>query len=278
MTCFCSHSPEGHKLRSKRALVEYLRQSGETRLKAEDFVFAAPAQRSPRGRGKRCSRKVAGTVAGGEDCHSQVPGLSVQNGAEETTGKEPQEEAAFGSEALTTKGLNPEECWKAPKKQAGERSDQSTRSGKSSGERSPADSQTKRQRGAWSRQEAEDAGSKEPCRRRAWRAAPCQGTATAHPAPVGAALPTLGRARAGIQLGSATACPHRTLGSPAEKSVEEGPNDASSAEPEEKAPGLETGRERDGGNSGEQGFGSGTAWVLLPGADRHHAPCSARGT
>ncbi|XP_064012191.1 methyl-CpG-binding domain protein 4 isoform X2 [Pogoniulus pusillus] len=242
-------SPEGHKLRSKSALVEYLRQRGETRLKAEDFVFAAPAQRSPRGRGKRCSRKVAGTVAGGEDCHSQVTVLSMQNGAEETTGKEPQEEAALGSEALTTKGLNPEECWKAPKK-TGERSDQSTRSGKSSGERSSADSRTKRQREAWSRQEAKDAGSKEPCRRRAWRAAPCRGTATARPAPVGAALPTLSRARAGIQLDSATACPHGTLGSPAEKSVEEGPNDASSAEPE-KTPGLETGRERDGGNSGQ---------------------------
>ncbi|XP_054023746.1 methyl-CpG-binding domain protein 4 [Dryobates pubescens] len=235
-------SPAGHKLRSKRALVEYLQKTGETKLKAEDFVFAAPAQRSPRASVERCSREAAGTAAGGEDCHSPAQGLSVQNGAEERTGKEPQGEAALGSGALTTKGLNPEECWKTTREQAGGRSDRSKGSGTSSGGRSRAGSQVKRHRAARGRQQG--AGSKKLCRSRASPVAASQGTATQDTDPTGAGAALLTTARAGGQRGSATAHPRGALGSPAEETAEKGPGEASSAAPEERASALGAWRER----------------------------------
>ncbi|XP_038628094.1 methyl-CpG-binding domain protein 4 isoform X2 [Tachyglossus aculeatus] len=43
-------SPQGVKLRSKRALVNYLRKSGETFLKLEDFDFTAPSKSDPKPR------------------------------------------------------------------------------------------------------------------------------------------------------------------------------------------------------------------------------------
>ncbi|OPJ72120.1 methyl-CpG-binding domain protein 4 [Patagioenas fasciata monilis] len=41
-------SPEGNKLRSKKALVEYLRKTGETALTAEDFGFTGPRHSNTR--------------------------------------------------------------------------------------------------------------------------------------------------------------------------------------------------------------------------------------
>ncbi|XP_009980744.1 PREDICTED: methyl-CpG-binding domain protein 4, partial [Tauraco erythrolophus] len=38
--------PEGNKLRSRSALVEYFRKTGETTLRAEDFDFTSPCQRT----------------------------------------------------------------------------------------------------------------------------------------------------------------------------------------------------------------------------------------
>ncbi|XP_068013835.1 methyl-CpG-binding domain protein 4 isoform X2 [Melanerpes formicivorus] len=247
----CFVSPAGHKLRSKRALLEYLQKTGETKLRAEDFVFAAPAQSSPRARVKRCSREAAGTAAGGEDCHSQERGPSLQNGAEERNGKEPQGEAARGSGALTTKGSNPEESWKTTGEQAGGKSDRSKGGGTSPGGSSPAGSQAKRHRAARGRQQG--AASKKRCRSRASPVAASQGTATqdTDPTGAGAALLTRGRARAGGQLGSATAHPQGALGSPAEESAEKGPGEASSAAPEKKASALRARRERAGGSLGE---------------------------
>ncbi|XP_028906230.1 methyl-CpG-binding domain protein 4 isoform X2 [Ornithorhynchus anatinus] len=43
-------SPQGVKLRSKRALVNYLRKSGETFLKLEDFDFTTPSKSDPKPR------------------------------------------------------------------------------------------------------------------------------------------------------------------------------------------------------------------------------------
>ncbi|XP_010287618.1 PREDICTED: methyl-CpG-binding domain protein 4, partial [Phaethon lepturus] len=75
--------PEGNKIRSKSALVEYFRKTGETTLKAEDFDFTACYQRSTCSRGKRAGTKAARAVLGNEDCHSQVQDLCIQNGEED---------------------------------------------------------------------------------------------------------------------------------------------------------------------------------------------------
>ncbi|XP_041317795.1 methyl-CpG-binding domain protein 4, partial [Pyrgilauda ruficollis] len=74
-------SPEGKKLRSKRALVEYLQKTGETTLKAADFDFAAPrgsTRSGLRGYGTGAAR----TDLEKEDCQSKVQELHAQNGAE----------------------------------------------------------------------------------------------------------------------------------------------------------------------------------------------------
>ncbi|XP_033921903.1 methyl-CpG-binding domain protein 4 [Melopsittacus undulatus] len=75
-------SPDGSKLRSKKSLAEYLRKSGETSLKVEDFDFANPNGKRRRYFSvKSPSTKALRSGSENEDPHSQVQGL--QNDAED---------------------------------------------------------------------------------------------------------------------------------------------------------------------------------------------------
>ncbi|KAM6062062.1 methyl-CpG-binding domain protein 4, partial [Chlamydotis macqueenii] len=256
-------SPEGNKLRSKRALVEYFQKTGETTLRAEDFGFTAPDQRCTRSRGKRNSTKAAGTVLEKEDCHSQVQGLSVPHGAEDgiqnvQAGNERLEDmtSALESQDLIRKGINPEDFLKTRKKGAGRKSAQNKKSGKNSEKWSQDNTRNKRQRRVCNRQETECVQNKKFCRRTGTCVAGSQGIddQNADPVDAGKTLLRISRPRSDRRLKS-----QRELGSLAEEEcVETGSGDTSSAESEEKTTGWKRGKETDGGHPGNQGFKSDT--------------------
>ncbi|XP_009954394.1 PREDICTED: methyl-CpG-binding domain protein 4 [Leptosomus discolor] len=240
LTYFLSYrSPDGSKLRSKSALAEYFRKTGETTLKAEDFDFTAPRQSSARSRVKRCGTKAAGTVLENEDCHRQVQGLGTQNGAEDRilnvqTGNEHLEDVTSTpeSEDLITKGINPQDCLKMKKKGAGGKGIQSEKTGRSSGKRNQDNTQKKRQRRVCSQEEAECVQSKKLCRETDPRAAGGQGVADQNTDPLGAGRAPwrVTRSQSGARLRPAAARAQRQLEVlAAEEGVEAG-----SAKPEEK--------------------------------------------
>lgn len=257
--------------------MEYFRKTGEMTLKAEDFDFTAPYQRSTRSRVKRYSTKAAGTVLENEDCHSQVQGLSIQNGAEDRTQNiqtecEQLEEVTttLESKDLLMKGIDPEDCFKTKKKGAGGKSVQDKKTGRSSEKRNRDNTQNKRQRRVCNKQETECVQNKKICRKTARCVADSQGIdgQNADPVDAGRALFRMSRSWSVTQLRSATARSQRELESLAEEeSVEAGSNDTSSAKSEEKSNKLKTGKETDRGNPGNQDFKSDTemyANVLQP--------------
>ncbi|KYO24893.1 methyl-CpG-binding domain protein 4 [Alligator mississippiensis] len=73
-------SPEGVKLRSKRALVEYFHKTGETGLKLEDFDFTTPAQSNTKVRAKKCSAKAVKTAIQKKEHDNTKQEFSAQNG------------------------------------------------------------------------------------------------------------------------------------------------------------------------------------------------------
>ncbi|XP_010072588.1 PREDICTED: methyl-CpG-binding domain protein 4, partial [Pterocles gutturalis] len=258
--------PEGNKLRSKSALVEYFRKTGETTLKAEDFDFTAPAQRSTRSRVRRCSTKAAGTVLENEDCYSQGQGLRIQNGAEDTiqniqAGKDHLGDvaSALESEDSIVKGTNPEDCVKTKKQGAGGKSVQNRKTGKSSEKRNRDNTQSKRRRRVCNKQETEGVENKRFCRKTDARVTGSQGIGDQNtdPTDMGKTLLRISRSRSDTRLRSATARSQRALESLAEEEcAETGSHGASAAKSEEKTNGLEIRGETDQGNPGNQDFKS----------------------
>ncbi|GAB0194372.1 methyl-CpG-binding domain protein 4 [Grus japonensis] len=254
-------SPEGNKLRSKSALVEYFRKTGETTLKAEDFDFTAPYQRRTRVRVKRYSTKAVGTVLDNEDCHGQVQGLSIPNGEEDRiqniqmgNGHLEDVTSTLESEDLTMKGIKPEDCLKTKKKAAGGKSILNKKTGKSSEKRNRDNAQHKRQRAACNKEETECIQIKKFCRKRRKRVADSRGLddLNADPMDAGKTLLRISRSRSDMQLTSVTTRSQRELESPAEEEcVETGSDDTSSAKSEEKTDGLKMGKETDRGNPEE---------------------------
>ncbi|XP_074458947.1 methyl-CpG-binding domain protein 4 isoform X8 [Larus michahellis] len=255
----CVLSPEGSKRRLKSACVEYFRKTGEMMLKA-DFDVPARCQRSTRSRVRRCSTK-ARTVSENEDCHSQVQGLSMQNGEEDRiqniqTGNEHLENVTptLESKDLIMKGINPEDCLKTRKKGAGGKGAQNKKTGKSSEKRNRDSTQNKRQRRACNKQETESIQNKKFCGQRDVCVADSRGVAdqNADPVGLGRTLLRVSRLRSGTELRSAAARSQRQLESRAGgKCVETSSDDASSAKSEEKTNGLKVGKEVDQGNSGK---------------------------
>ncbi|KAK2529533.1 Mbd4 [Columba guinea] len=248
-------SPEGNKLRSKKALVEYLQKTGETTLRAEDFGFTGPRQSNTRSRATRCSTKAAGTALENEDCHSQVRGLSTQHGAEDRTGNKHLEDvtSALESEDLVTKGIKPEDCLKNTKKRASRKSVQNTKTGRSSEKRDRDSTQPKRPRRACNKQERERVQNKKLCRRTEPLAAGGRGVddQNADPAGAGKTRVRVSRARSDTRLRLVPAPERRELESLAEQQrAETGSDDAASAKSEEKTNGLNTGKETDRGSRG----------------------------
>ncbi|XP_075570723.1 methyl-CpG-binding domain protein 4 [Pelecanus crispus] len=273
----CFVSPEGNKIRSKSALVEYFRKTGETTLKVEDFDFTAPYQRSTRSKVKRCGTKAARTVLENEDCHSQEEGLSVQNGEEDEirnvqagSGHLEDVTSTLESEDLITKGINPEDCLKTRKKGAGGKSAQNKKTPKSSEKRNRDGTQNKRRRRVCNKQETESIQNKKFCRKTDMCVADGQGVGNqnADPTDAGKTLLRIPRSRSEAQLRSLPARSQRELESLAEEErAEMGSNDASAAKSEEKTNGVEIGEETDQGNLGNQDFKSDTetdANVLQP--------------
>ncbi|XP_068264578.1 methyl-CpG-binding domain protein 4 isoform X2 [Nyctibius grandis] len=253
-------SPDGSKLRSKRALAEYFQKTGETTLKVEDFDFTDPYQRSTRSRVKRRRRKAARTVLGNENRYSQVQGLGVQNGAEgriryAQTGNEHLEDVAstLESQELVMKGMNLEDCLKIKQKGAGGRRALNKKTGKSSEKRNREYTQNKRQRRACNAQETECVQSKKCCRRREACVTDGQGVGdqNADPTAAGKTLLRISRSRSDTRLRSVMARSQRDLERPAEEErVEPGSSDTS-AKPEENTNAWKTGKETDGGNPEE---------------------------
>lgn len=257
--------------------MEYFRKAGETTLKAEDFGFTAPYQRTTRSRVKRCGTEAVRTVPENEGCHSQVQGLGIQNGAEDRTqniqmGSEHPEDvtSTLESKDLVVKGINPEDCLKTKKKGAGGKSARNKKTGKSSEKRNRNNTQNKRQRRVCNKRETECIQNKKVCRQTDTCVADSQGVddQNADPVDAGKTLLRISRSRSDTQLRSVTARSQRELGSLAEEEcVETGSNDASSAKSEEKTNGLKIGKETDRGNPGNQDFKSDTetdANVLQP--------------
>ncbi|KAM9374458.1 methyl-CpG-binding domain protein 4 [Phaethornis superciliosus] len=234
----CFVSPEGNKLRSKRALVEYLWKTGETRLKAEDFDLTAPDQQSAHVRGKRCSRESVGTlVESGEGCHGQVQGLSEQNGAEDRiqtiqVGTEHLEDVTdtLKSNGLIVNGINPGDCLRPNKKGAGGKRAHNRRTRKSSEKRSGENTQSKRPRTTYNKQETE-------CIQNSVEA--------------GRAQPRASRSGPATQFRSLRPSLQRKLESPAEEECVDMASGDTSAKPERKNKGLRAGREIDGGDPEE---------------------------
>ncbi|KAM6387468.1 methyl-CpG-binding domain protein 4 [Pluvialis apricaria] len=255
----CSVSPEGNKRRSKSAHVDYFQKTGETTLKA-GFDFTAPYW-STRSRVKRYSTKAVRTVSENEDCHSQVQGLSMQNGEEDRiqniqagNGQLEDVTSTLEREDLIMKGVNPEDCLKTKKKVAGGKGAQNKKTGKTSEKRNQDNTQNKRQRRACNKQETECIQNKKFCRKTDARVTDCQGVGdqNADPMDAGKSLLRMSRSWSARQLRSATARSQRELKSLAEEeSVETGSDGASSAKSEEKTNGLKVGNGTDRGNPEE---------------------------
>ncbi|XP_075618650.1 methyl-CpG-binding domain protein 4 isoform X2 [Balearica regulorum gibbericeps] len=252
-------SPEGNKLRSKSALVEYFRKTGETTLKAEDFDFTAPYQRRTHVRVKRYSTKAVGTVLENEDRLSQAQGHSIPNGEEDRiqniqmrNGHLEDVTSTLESEDLTMKGIKPEDCLKTKKKVAGGKSVQNKKTGKSSEKRNRDNTQHKRRRAVCNKEETECVQIKKFCRKRRTRVADSRGLddQNADPMDTGKTLLRISRSRSDMQLSSMTTRSQRELESPAEEEcVEAGSDGTSSAKSEEKTDGFKMGKETDRGDS-----------------------------
>ncbi|XP_009318390.1 PREDICTED: methyl-CpG-binding domain protein 4 [Pygoscelis adeliae] len=250
--------PEGNKTRSKSALAEYFGKAGETTLKAEDFGFTAPDQRTTRSRVKRYGTKA---VLENEGCHSQVQGLSTQNGEEGRirniqTGNEHPEgvTSTLESKDLVAKGINPEDCLKTKKRGAGGKSAQNKKTGRSSEKRNRDNAQNKRQRRVCNKRETECIQNKKFCRQTDTCVAGSRGVddQDADPVDAGRTRLRISRSRSDTQLRSVTARSQRERGSLAEEEcVEAGSHDASSAKAEEKTSGLKIGQETDRGHPEE---------------------------
>ncbi|KAJ7417860.1 methyl-CpG binding domain 4, DNA glycosylase [Pitangus sulphuratus] len=246
------HSPEGKKLRSKRALVEYFQKTGETILKAADFDFTAP-QGSTHSGVRGCRTRAARTDLEKDDCHSQVQELCAQNGSKvgiqnihAGNGHLEDVTSTLESTDLVMDGTDPEEGLKTKRKGAGGKSVQSRKPGKTSERRNQGDPQSKRQRRVRSTRQIECVQNKRFCRQTEGSGADSQGVGELSAEPVGAgkALSAVSRARAGTRLRSGAAGSQRDSG----HLSEEGPMGTSFSDPaEEKSHGLETGKEPDGG-------------------------------
>ncbi|XP_064309459.1 methyl-CpG-binding domain protein 4 isoform X3 [Phalacrocorax carbo] len=255
-------SPEGNKIRSKRALAEYFQKTGEATLKVEDFDFTAPHQQSTRSRAKRCSTSAAGTVLEGEEGHSRVRGCSAPSGEGDGIGNIQAGSEHLGgitstleSDDLIARGVNAEDCLKTRKKGAGEKSARNKKTGKSSEKRNRDNAQNKRQRTLCSKQETEGIQTKKVCSKADVCVAVgrCVGDQNAAPADAGRTLSQVSRAQSDTPLRSVTARSQRDLESRAEaERVETGSNGASSATSEEKTNGLKVGKEKGRGNPGNQ--------------------------
>ncbi|XP_067159646.1 methyl-CpG-binding domain protein 4 isoform X2 [Apteryx mantelli] len=267
-------SPEGHKLRSKGALVDYFRKTGETTLKPEDFDFTALSQSSTRSRAKRCSTKAVVTILEKEDCQSQVQDRSVQNGEEDKihkvqTGNEQLEDVSgtttCGSKDLIVEEIKPEDCLKTKKKGAVGKSVQSKRTRRTSEKRNPDNTQPKRQRKVCNKQENECIQNKKFCRKKDMCVSNSQGIDDQNTDPVDAGkrktLLTekllISGSQSEIQLGSVTTHLEKELKSVAElECVEKSFNEASSAKSEEKTDEFEIRKDTDQVNPDNQNFKS----------------------
>uniref|UniRef100_A0A8C3VIH7 Methyl-CpG-binding domain protein 4 n=1 Tax=Catharus ustulatus TaxID=91951 RepID=A0A8C3VIH7_CATUS len=243
-------SPEGKKLRSKRALVEYLQKTGETAVKAADFDFTAP-------RGSTCSG-LRGYGTGAvrtdlekEDCLSQVQHLHAQNGAEVgiqniQAGNGHLEDATSAVEStdLAMEDTNLEESLKTRRKGADGKSVQTRRRGKGSERRNQG--ALKRQRRISNTLETKCVQNRRVHRQTDTRGAGSQAVADAGADPVaGKALSGTSRARLRSVAGS-----QRELG----HLPKEGPScsDTPAVRSEEKPHGLETGKVPGPGDLGQQ--------------------------
>ncbi|XP_064289246.1 methyl-CpG-binding domain protein 4 [Passer domesticus] len=243
-------SPEGKKLRSKRALVEYLQKTGETTLKAADFDFAAP------GGSTRSGLRGSGTGAARtdlekEDCQSKVQELQAQHGAEAGiqniqagTGHLQDATSAVEGTDLAVVGTNPEESLKTRRKRADGRSVQTRKREKGSERRSHGDPKSKRQRGVSSTRETRRVESKQP----ETRGADSQGGGEAGAGPGGAGTAPAAAPRARLRRAAA---PQRELG----HLPKQGPcsRDTPAASSAEKPSGLGTGKVPAPGHVGRQG-------------------------
>ncbi|XP_053845645.1 methyl-CpG-binding domain protein 4, partial [Vidua macroura] len=224
-------SPEGKKLRSKRALVEYLQKTGKTTLKAADFDFAAPRGSTCSGL-RGCCTGAARTHLEKEDCQSKVQELHAQNDAEAgiqntQAGNGHLEDAISTVEGadLVVVGTNPEESLKTKRKRADGKTVQSRKCEKGSERRNRGDPESKRQRRLSNTRE-----NKRVRRQTEARGAVTQGVGEAGAAPAGAgkALSAMPRARL-----RSVAASHRDLG----HLPKEGPcsSGTPAARPEEKS-------------------------------------------
>ncbi|XP_027558453.1 methyl-CpG-binding domain protein 4 [Neopelma chrysocephalum] len=166
----CFVSPEGKKLRSKRALLEYFQKTGETTLKAADFDFTAP-RGSTRSGVRGCSTRAARTDLEKDDCHSQVQELCAQNGSRVGTenihtgnGHLEDVTSALESTDLVMDSTDPEKGLKTKRKGAGGKSVQSRKPAKSSERRNQGNPQSKRQRRVCSTRQIECVQNKRFCR------------------------------------------------------------------------------------------------------------------
>ncbi|XP_021398203.2 methyl-CpG-binding domain protein 4 [Lonchura striata] len=246
-------SPEGKKLRSKRALVEYLQKTGETTLKAADFDFAAP-RGSTRPGLRGCGTGAARTDLEKEDCQSKVQELRAQNGAEVGTqniqaGNRHLEDAISTVEGtdLAVVGINPEESLKTKRKRADGKTVQTRKCEKGSERRNQGDPKSKRQRRISNTWETKCAQNKRVRRQTDACGTDSQGVGAlgADPAGAGRALSAMPRARLGSAAGS-----HRELGHLPKQGPCSGGTPA--ARPEEGSSALETGKVPGPGDLGEQ--------------------------
>ncbi|RLV89061.1 hypothetical protein DV515_00015068 [Chloebia gouldiae] len=222
----------GKKLRSKRALVEYLQKTGETTLKAADFDFSAP-QGCTRSGLRGCGTGTARTNLETEDCQSKVQELHAQNGAEVgiqniQSGNGHLEDAISTVEGtdLVVVGTNSEESLKTKRKRADGKTVQARKCEKGSERRNQGDRKSMRQRRISNARETKCVENKRVRRQTEACGADSQGMGApgADPARAGRALSAVPRAR----LSSAAQRELRHLpkqepcssGTPAERSEE----------------------------------------------------------
>ncbi|XP_019392106.1 PREDICTED: methyl-CpG-binding domain protein 4 isoform X3 [Crocodylus porosus] len=150
-------SPEGMKLRSKRALVEYFHKTGETGFKPQDFDFTAPAQSNTKVRAKKCSAKAVKTAMQKKELNNTKQEFSAQNGKGGgsvqllQTVDEEQENISFtstqGTEDLVIKECKPKDDSLALKENGiTEKRVQIKKARKRSEKKNPGCTQNKRQR------------------------------------------------------------------------------------------------------------------------------------
>ncbi|RMB99072.1 hypothetical protein DUI87_24618 [Hirundo rustica rustica] len=249
--------PEGKKLRSKRALVEYLQKTGETTLKAADFDFTTPRRNTCLGL-RSYGTGAARTDLEKEDCQSKLQELHAQNGAEVgiqdiQAGNGHLEDATSTVEStdLVTEGTNPEQSLKIKRKRADGKSVQTRKRGKGSERRNQGDPKSKRQRRISNTRETKCVQTKRGHRQTDMCGADSQGDPGADPVDAGKALSGMSRAQLRSLAGSQGELGHLP---------KEGPcsSDTPAARSEEKSSGLETGRVPDSGDLAKQNVKSDT--------------------